>query len=38
LTQLATDMKHPDPQALQGFGQQLLISLREQGVLLGTRT
>mgnify|MGYP006185589171 FL=1 len=36
--QLAIDMKHPDPQALQGFGQQLLISLREQGVLLGTRT
>jgi hypothetical protein len=36
--QLATDMKHPDPQALQGFGEQLLISLREQGVLWGTRT
>lgn len=36
--QLAIEMKHPDPQALQGFGQQLLISLREQGVLLGTRT
>ena len=36
LAQLATDMAHPDPQALQGFGQQLLISLREQGVLLGT--
>lgn len=34
--QLATDMAHPDPQALQGFGQELLISLREQGVLLGT--
>jgi hypothetical protein len=29
-------MAHPYPQALQGFGQQLLISLREQGVLLGT--
>lgn len=38
LAQLATDLKHPDPQALQGFGQQLLISLHEQGVLLGTRT
>ncbi len=38
LSQLATDMKHPDPQALQGFGEQLLISLREQGVILGTRT
>lgn len=38
LSQLATDMKHPDPQALQGFGQQLLISLRTQGVLLGRRT
>lgn len=36
--QLAADMNHPDPQALMGFGQQLLISLREQGVLLGTRT
>jgi hypothetical protein len=36
--QLATDMNHPDLQALQGFGQQLLISLRKQGVLLGTRT
>jgi uncharacterized protein len=36
--QLAIAMNHPDPQALQGFGQQLLISLREQGVLLGTRT
>jgi hypothetical protein len=36
--QLATDMNHPDPQALQGFGQQLLTSLREQGVLLGTHT
>lgn len=36
--QLATDMQHPDPQALQGFGEQLLISLREQGVLWGTRT
>ena len=36
LAQLATDMAHPDPQALQGFGQQLLNSLREQGVLLGT--
>jgi hypothetical protein len=35
--QLATDMQHPDPQALQGFGAQLLTSLREQGVLLGTR-
>ena len=36
--QLAHEMGHPDPDALQGFGQQLLISLREQGVLLGTRT
>jgi hypothetical protein len=30
-------MKHPDPQALTGFGQQLLISLREQGVILGAK-
>jgi hypothetical protein len=36
--QLATEMQHPDPQALQGFGAQLLNSLREQGVVLGTRT
>jgi uncharacterized protein len=36
LAQLAQDMAHPDPQALQGFGEQLLNSLREQGVLLGT--
>lgn len=35
--QLSKDMAHPDPQALQGFGQQLLVSLREQGVLLGTQ-
>lgn len=38
LAQLANDMNHPDPQALQSYGEQLLISLREQGVLLGTRT
>ncbi len=36
--QLAQEMAHPDPEALQGFGQQLLNSLREQGVLLGTLT
>jgi len=36
--ELAKEMGHPDPDALQGFGQALLISLREQGVLLGTRT
>lgn len=36
--QLAHEMGHPDPQALMGFGQQLLISLREQGVILGIRT
>ena len=35
--QLARVMAHPDPQALVGFGQQLLISLREQGVILGTK-
>jgi hypothetical protein len=34
--QLAREIAHPDPEALQGFGQQLLNSLREQGVLLGT--
>ena len=34
--QLAQEMAHPDPEALQGFGEQLLNSLREQGVLLGT--
>ncbi len=36
--QLAQEMAHPDPEALQGFGEQLLNSLREQGVLLGTLT
>ncbi len=36
--QLAQEMAHPDPEALQGFGQQLLNSLREQGVILGTLT
>lgn len=36
--QLASEMAHPDPQALQGFGQALLTRLREQGILLGTRT
>lgn len=36
--QLAQEMTHPDPEALQGFGQQLLHSLRQQGVLLGTLT
>ena len=34
--QLAREMAHPDPVALQGFGQELLIGLREQGVILGT--
>ena len=36
--QLAREMAHSDPQALMGFGQQLLTSLREQGVILGTRS
>jgi hypothetical protein len=36
--QLAREMAHSDPQALMAFGEQLLISLREQGVLLGTKT
>ncbi|MEK7346859.1 MAG: putative DNA-binding domain-containing protein [Pseudomonadota bacterium] len=36
LAQLAHDMAHPDPPALQSFGEQLLVSLRAQGVLLGT--
>ena len=35
--QLAREMAHPDPQALVGFGQQLLISLRKQGVILGIK-
>ena len=34
--QLAREMAHPDPEALQGFGQELLIGLRAQGVILGT--
>jgi hypothetical protein len=36
--QLAQEMAHPDPEALQGFGQQLVNSLHTQGVLLGTLT
>jgi hypothetical protein len=36
--QLAREMAHADPEALQGFGQELLIHLREQGVILGTLT
>lgn len=35
--QLAREMPDLDPQALTGFGQQLLIRLREQGVILGTK-
>jgi uncharacterized protein len=34
--QLAHEMAHPDPQALMGFGLQLLTSLRERGLVLGT--
>jgi hypothetical protein len=34
---LAQDMNHPDPKALQRFGEQLLLSLHKQGVLLGTK-
>ena len=36
--QMAQEMQHPQPEALQSFGQQLLIGLRKQGVLLGTCT
>lgn len=36
--QLAREMAHADAQALMGFGQGLLNSLREQGIVLGTRT
>ena len=36
--QLTQEMAHPDPEALQGFGQQLVNSLHTQGVLLGTLT
>jgi hypothetical protein len=38
LEQLAREMAYPDPHALSGFGQQLLISLREQGIVLGALT
>ena len=34
--QLAREVAHPDPQALAGFGLQLLTNLRMQGVILGT--
>ncbi len=36
LQQLAQDMAHPDLPALLGFGQTLLLQLRQQGVILGT--
>ena len=36
LAQLAQEAAHPEPQALIGFGAQLLDSLRTQGVILGT--
>jgi hypothetical protein len=36
--QLAREMAYPDPQALMGYGQQLLTRLHAQGVLLGTLT
>jgi hypothetical protein len=36
LTQLATEMQHPDPQALISFGATLLSDLHRQGCLLGT--
>ena len=32
---LAGEIQHPDPQALLGFGNALLVSLREQGIVLG---
>ena len=32
---LAREMQHPDPQALMGFGHALLVSLCEQGIVLG---
>lgn len=35
MARLAQEMAHPDPQALHRFGEQLLISLREQGIVLG---
>lgn len=36
--QLAQDMNHPDPKALHGFGEQLLLNLFQQGVVLGAKT
>jgi uncharacterized protein len=35
LRQVATELQHPDPQELLGFGAGLLGDLRRQGILLG---
>lgn len=36
--QVARELGHRDPQALMAYGEELLIHLRRQGVILGTRS
>jgi len=37
LTQIAEELRHPDPQAVLQFGQGILQDLREQGAILGSK-
>lgn len=37
LLRLATEMQHPEPETIVAFGAEILLSLRDAGVLLGTR-
>jgi hypothetical protein len=36
LTSIAAELRHPDPEAVVRFGNDLLVQLRGQGVILGT--
>lgn len=38
ILRLAGELKHPDPQQLLGFGSGLLVDLRQQGILLGSKS
>ena len=37
LEQMALELGHPDPQAIIQFGLDILASLKQQGVILGSR-
>jgi hypothetical protein len=37
LLRIAAEMQHPEPETIVDFGAQILISLRDAGVILGTR-